>query len=68
MVEAGFLQLAYVLKEWAKFGYEGVGEVKLTAGSCVRQPPGIRHAELDHSDDLEIFEIVLATRFATVAD
>jgi quercetin dioxygenase-like cupin family protein len=62
------LQLVYVLKGWIKFAYEGVGEVLLTAGSCVHQPPGIRHTELGHSDDLEMLEIVLPAGFATVAD
>ena len=39
------LQLVYVLlKGWIKLDYEGVGEVLLTAGSCVHQPPGIRPA------------------------
>ena len=36
-----------------------------TAGSCVHQPPGIRHAELGHSDDLELIEITLPAEFAT---
>ena len=62
------LQLVYVLKGWVKFDYEGVGEVLLTAGSCVHQPPGIRHAELGHSDDLEMLEIALPAGFATIAD
>ena len=62
------LQLVYVLKGWVKFDYEGVGEVLLTAGSCVHQPPGIRHTELGHSDDLEMLEIALPAGFATVAD
>ena len=40
----------------------------LTAGSCVHQPPGIRHTERGHSDDLEMLEVVLPAGFATVAD
>jgi len=60
-------QLVYVLKGWIRFDYDGVGEVTLTAGSCVHQPPGIPHTELGHSDDLELIEIVLPADFQTVA-
>lgn len=65
--EVGF-QLVYVLKGWMKFHYEGVGEVTLKAGSCVHQPPGIKHTELAHSDDLELIEIVMPADFKTVKD
>jgi quercetin dioxygenase-like cupin family protein len=61
-------QMVYVLKGWVKFNYEGVGEVTLKAGSCVHQPPGIRHIELAHSDDLELIEIVMPADFKTVTD
>lgn len=61
-------QLVYVLKGWVKFHYEGVGEVTLKAGSCVHQPPGIRHTELGHSDDLELIEIVMPADFKTVTE
>ena len=61
-------QMVYILKGWIKFHYEGVGEVTLTAGSCVHQPPGIRHTELGHSDDIEILEIVMPADFETVTD
>jgi quercetin dioxygenase-like cupin family protein len=60
-------QMIYILKGWAVFSYEGVGEVRLEAGSCVHQPPGIRHAEVAHSDDLEILEITLPAEFETTA-
>ena len=59
------LQLVYVLKGWIKFNYEGVGDVLLEPGSCVHQPPGIRHTELGHSEDLELLEIVMPGRFET---
>jgi mannose-6-phosphate isomerase-like protein (cupin superfamily) len=59
-------QMYYVLKGWVKFDYEGVGEVLAEAGSCVNQPPGIRHAEIAHSDDLELIEITLPAGFETV--
>lgn len=58
-------QMVYVLKGWIKFDYEGVGEVTLTAGTCVHQPPGIPHTELGHSDDLELIEIVAPAEFET---
>jgi quercetin dioxygenase-like cupin family protein len=61
-------QMVYVLKGWVKFHYEGVGELMLKAGSCVHQPPGIRHTELAHSDDLELIEIVMPADFQTVTD
>ena len=59
-------QMVYVLKGWIRFNYEGVGEVTLTAGSCVHQTPSIPHTELGHSDDLELIEIVLPADFQTV--
>ena len=61
-------QMVYVLTGWVKFHYEGVGEVTLRAGSCVHQPPGIKHTELAHSDDLEMIEIVMPADFRTVTD
>lgn len=59
-------QMYYVLKGWVKFRYEGVGEVLAEAGSCVNQPPGIGHAEIAHSDDLELIEITLPAEFETL--
>lgn len=58
-------QMVYVLKGWIEFDYEGVGRVRLKKGSCVYQPPGIRHTELGHSRDLEMIEITLPARFPT---
>ncbi|KNZ33189.1 MAG: cupin [Methylibium sp. NZG] len=58
-------QMVYVLKGWIEFEYEGQGRVRLEAGSCVHQPPGIRHRELGHSDDIEMLEIALPAGFAT---
>ena len=58
-------QLVYVLKGWIEFEYEGLGRVRLEAGSCVHQPPGIRHQELGHSDDVELLEIVMPGDFST---
>ncbi len=58
-------QMVYVLKGWVRFWYENHGEVRLEAGSCVHQPPGILHRELEHSDDIEMLEITLPADFET---
>jgi quercetin dioxygenase-like cupin family protein len=58
-------QLVYVLKGWIEFEYEGQGTVRLEAGSCVHQPPEIRHREVGHSEDVEMLEIVLPGAFET---
>jgi mannose-6-phosphate isomerase-like protein (cupin superfamily) len=61
------LQFVYVLKGWALFEYEGVGRVRMKAGTCFYQPPNIRHRELRHSKDLEMIEVVAPARFRTYA-
>ncbi|MEO1190190.1 MAG: cupin domain-containing protein [Pseudomonadota bacterium] len=58
-------QMIYILKGWARFWYEGHGEVLLEAGDCVHQPPGILHSQSAQSDDLEILEITLPAEFKT---
>lgn len=58
-------QLVYILKGWIEFEYEGQGIVRLEAGSCVHQPPGIRHREIGHSPDVEMLEVVMPGEFAT---
>ncbi len=58
-------QMVYVLKGWIEFEYEGQGVVRLEAGSCAHQPPGIRHREIGHSADIEMLEIVLPADFKT---
>jgi quercetin dioxygenase-like cupin family protein len=58
-------QLVYVLKGWIEFEYEGQGRVRLEAGSCVHQPPEIRHREVGHSKDIEMLEVVLPANFRT---
>jgi len=57
-----------VLRGWIEFDYDGAGPVRLEAGSSVVQPPGIRHAELAHSADLEMLEFTLPAAFSTLAD
>ena len=58
-------QMVYVTKGWVIFEYEGEGEVTLRAGSCVLQPPGIRHREVTHSNDMELIEIISPAEFET---
>ncbi|MDF1728955.1 MAG: cupin domain-containing protein, partial [Sulfitobacter sp.] len=58
-------QMVYVTAGWVVFEYEGQGEHMMRAGSCVLQPPGIRHREVRHSDDLELIEIISPAEFET---
>ena len=58
-------QMVYVTKGWVVFEYEGQGEHVLRTGSCVLQPPGIKHREVRHSDDMELIEIVSPADFTT---
>ena len=58
-------QMIYVLKGWVKGEYEGQ-VVTMREGSCWLQPPRIKHAVLDYSDDCELLEIVLPADFKTV--
>ncbi len=59
-------QMLYMLKGWMIGEYEGQGRVKMTAGSCWIQPPGIRHQVIDYSDGCEMIEIIAPAQFATV--
>jgi mannose-6-phosphate isomerase-like protein (cupin superfamily) len=59
------VQFVYVLKGWAVFEYEGVGRVRMKAGTCFYQPPNIRHREIRHSPDLEMIEVVAPADFRT---
>ncbi len=59
-------QMVYVTKGWVVFEYEGKGEHMLREGSCVLQPPGIKHREVRHSDDMELIEITSPAEFVTL--
>ena len=59
-------QMVYILKGWVKFEYEEEGEITLREGSSVLQPPGIKHREVSHSDDLELLEICSPAEFETI--
>lgn len=61
-------QFVYVLRGWIEFEYADVGRVRLEAGSSVVQPPGMRHAELAHSEDLEMLEVTMPAEFTTAND
>lgn len=58
-------QMVFVLKGWVRFEYGDIGEVLLQPGDSVYQPPGIRHRELAHSEDMELLEITSPAEFAT---
>jgi len=60
------MQFVYVLKGWVEFEYEGVGRVRMKAGSCFYQPPRIRHREIRHSKDVQMLEIVAPADFRTL--
>jgi len=61
------VQFVYVLKGWAVFEYEGAGRVRMRAGTCFYQPPGIRHREIAHSRNLQMIEVVAPGNFRTRA-
>ncbi len=58
-------QMVTVLKGWMRFEYEDSGEFLLRPGDSAYQPPGIRHRELEHSDDMEPLEITSPAEFET---
>lgn len=62
-------QFVYMLKGWAVFEYEGPDGTTITTkveqGDSIYQPPGIRHRQLDHSEDVEILEIVTPGDFGS---
>lgn len=58
-------QMVFVLKGWVRFEYADIGAVLLHPGDSVYQPPGIRHREVEHSDDLELLEITSPAEFDT---
>jgi len=59
--------IVYVLKGWLTFRFEGTeGDVTVRAGDCLSQPAGVPHNVVGRSDDLEVIEINLPARYATV--
>ena len=59
-------QLIYCLKGWVRLVYEDQGEpFILNAGDCVTQPPEIRHRVIECSDNLQVIEIGVPSRYDT---
>ena len=59
--------MVYMLRGWARMRFDGVGEVRLEAGSCWYQEPGIHHSVIEYSDDFELLEITVPADFETVS-
>ena len=59
--------MVYMLKGWARMNFDGVGEVRLEAGACWYQDPGIVHSVVEYSDDFEVLEITVPADFETVS-
>ena len=59
--------MVYMLKGWARMRFDGVGEVRVEAGSCWYQEPGITHSVIEYSDDFELLEITVPADFETVS-
>ena len=53
-------RLLYVADGWVKLEYEDIGNVRLEKGSMAYQPPMTRRAELAHSTDVVIVEVVMS--------
>jgi quercetin dioxygenase-like cupin family protein len=60
------LHVSYVLKGWALYEFEGVGEVRVNAGDFMYQPPFNRHRELEQSEDFEAMEFTLPATFESM--
>jgi mannose-6-phosphate isomerase-like protein (cupin superfamily) len=58
-------QMVYILEGWVKFEYEGQGVKTLKKGDNILQVPGIKHREIECSEDLEMLEIVSPADFKT---
>lgn len=55
----------YIIKGWAVFEFEGVGKVRLEAGTGFYQPPRNRHREIDASTDFEVLAVELPASYPT---
>jgi mannose-6-phosphate isomerase-like protein (cupin superfamily) len=57
----------FVIRGHITFRYRDVpGEHRVVAGECITQPAGVPHNVIDRSDDLELLELTLPQRFATI--
>ncbi len=63
-------QLIFCYKGWVDVYYEDQGDdpIRLHAGDCVTQPPGIRHRVLHASPDIEVIEIGVPAEHITTID
>lgn len=62
-------QLIFCYRGWVRLVYEDQGEpFILKAGSCVIQPPQIRHRVLEASDNVEVLEIGVPAEHVTTID
>ena len=48
-----------------RFWYEVEGEVVAQEGTCILQPPAIKHDVLEWSDDLELLEVTSPADFGS---
>ncbi|KIN65661.1 Cupin domain protein [Sulfitobacter noctilucae] len=62
-------QLIFCYKGWVDVLYEDQGDViRLHAGDCVTQPPGIRHRVVEASPNIEVIEIGVPAEHVTTID
>lgn len=62
-------QLIYCYRGWVDVLYEDQGDViRLQAGDCVTQPPGIRHRVVEASPAIEVIEIGVPAEHVTTID
>ena len=63
-------QLIFCYKGWVDIFYEDQGNemIRLHAGDCVTQPPGIRHRVMHASPDIEVIEIGVPAEHVTTID
>ena len=62
-------QLIFCYKGWVDVLYEDQGEaIRLHAGDCVTQPPGIRHRVVEAAAEIEVIEIGVPAEHVTTID
>ncbi|WP_438955195.1 cupin domain-containing protein [Cognatiyoonia sp.] len=62
-------QLIFCYRGWVDLLYEDQGEMmRLHAGNCVTQPPGIRHRVVYASPDIEVIEVGVPAEHVTTID
>ncbi len=62
-------QLIFCYRGWVDVLYEDQGDmIRLHAGDCVTQPPGIRHRVCHASPDIEVIELGVPAEHVTTID